>query len=287
MKKYLLIFVLAFIIFIPKAYALVSTNTGFLSNQIWYSKDSLIEGDIVSIYTAIWNADDSSLSAKVEFYDKNVILGSRNVVIPPKVLKEVSVSWKVTSGDHVISAKIISSSLNSNSGTKETVVLKSNTTSTDRKFVPVTVKTADGKLSTNNNLIKDQITKVTKKISGIVPESVSTSVVSGTNNLDTLRSNTLEKIIKNKKQTKRNLLSYSSSTSNKNLQKDQNLKPKQTIKSSSILKDSTKKPITQVKLFFLTVLVYIFSHKVIFYGLLILILFHIFRVLYRKIVNRY
>jgi outer membrane protein assembly factor BamB len=144
MKKYFLclLIIISTTLSIP-VFAETQVNSGFIPGQIWYSKIDLVEGDTVNIHTAIWNGEKEILSAKVEFYDKNVILGSRDITLASLELKDVYVPWKITAGDHVISAKIISSQATV-SGKKEKVDLDRVTTSNDRQFVSVLVKDFDG-----------------------------------------------------------------------------------------------------------------------------------------------
>jgi hypothetical protein len=269
MRKYFIILVLSFIIFSPNVFAAISN--GFILDQIWYSNNSPKEGDTVNIYAAIWNGNTTTLSAKVEFYDKNVILGTRDVTVPSQKLVDVSVSWKVTGGDHSISAKIISSTLNTSSGKKETVILEDSATSTNKKFVPIVVKEEEGKSSTNSDLVKDELNKVTDKIDSVLPESVSNKVSTGVNFLEGFRDETLLKIIDNKKATEEKLSEYKDFADGT---KDENME------------SATERPIAQVKLFFLKALKFIFSNKIIFYGLLIFIIFYFIRGVYRKIRNR-
>ena len=172
MKKYFVFFVLFYIAFIPSVNAIGITTTGFIPGQIWYSKDNIAEGDTVKIYTAIWNNSTSPLSAKVEFYDQNVILGTRDVVVPSQQLIDASVTWKVTSGDHSISAKIISPSVTV-SGKREIVTVSNVLTSVDRKFIPVVLNTIEGQPATSTDILKSQIDKATASIDGIIPSSVS------------------------------------------------------------------------------------------------------------------
>lgn len=256
MKKFILTLIFVFTA-LP-----VFASTGFLSDQIWYSTDSLKEGETVKIYTAIWNGEDNPLYSKVEFYDKNIILGTRNVSIASQKLEEVSISWEVTSGDHVISAKILSS---------ENGEVTHNTTKEDKVFVPVSVEKEDGEKSTNNELIKEELTKVGDKINDILPASVNDSISKGTDLVETFRDETLVKILSGKEKTENELLEYESYT-----KKD----------GTDTLESATEKPIAQVKLFFLKVLEFVFNNKIVFYGVIVLIIFLFFRAIYRKIRNR-
>lgn len=261
MKKIITILIFTFIA-LP-----VFAGTGFLSDQIWYSSDTLKEGETVKIYTAIWNENDSSLSAKIEFYDKSVILGTRDVIIQPETLEDISISWKVTSGNHVISAKIISSSLT----TGGDVVIKNNSTDSSRQFVAVIVKEKDGESSTSTDIIKDKLVKVGEKINKVLPISVSEFVSNGTDLIETFRDETLTKILSSKEETKNKLLEYEGYIKKEGI---------------DILKSATGKQIIQVKLFFLKIVEFVFNNKIVFYGVIVLFVFLFLRAIYRKIRNR-
>jgi len=278
-KKFLISFLFC-VSFIPFAYAEVPITTGFIPGQIWYSKEPLVEGDTVKVYTAIWNEDSDPLSAKVTFYDKNVILGTRDIVVPSSEVKDVSVSWQVTSGDHVISAKIVSSSLKS-----EKVTLTRSSTAEDRKTVSVTLKTSDGSTATNSDIINSQIDNVSSMVTGVLPSSVSTPISKGVDTLDTFRNTTSAKIDSAKKDTQKQIDAFSiKDTSVKKTDKAKTLSD-ENIKNTQAL-SQIEKPIAYVKLFFLTVFSFIFNSKVIFYGLIALLVFVLIRYLYRKIRNR-
>jgi hypothetical protein len=269
MRKYLFILILSFIISTPFAFAEV--NNGFILDQIWYSSNSPKEGDTINIYSAVWNGSDNSLSVKVEFYDKNVVLGTRDFVVPSKKLQETSVSWKVTGGDHSISAKIISAVINNSNGKKEPITFDDNTTKIDKKFIPIVVKKEEGQDSTSSDLVKDELEKVGGKIEEILPESVNKKVSTGVSSVETFRGETLSKIIESKNETE---------------QKIKELKDPQIGAYSDNTESATERPIAQVKLFFLKVLKVIFSNTIIFYGLIILFVLYIVRGIYRKIRNR-
>jgi hypothetical protein len=245
---------------------------GFLPNQIWYSPESFGEGETVKIYTAIWNGEENSFSAKVEFYDKNVVLGSRNVVVAPGKVEVVSISWKVTSGDHLISAKIISPTLLNKSGDKEVVSLQNNVTKADKKFIPVKIKKEDEKSTETDQSLKEGINKVSDKIEDLLPENVNQKVSSGILFTENFRSQTLEKITGSQEKTEELILELE----------------KRPVENSSnlSLEEATQKPIAQIKLFFLKVLNMIFSHKILFYGLILFFFLSFIRWIYRRIRRR-
>ncbi|MDD3662631.1 MAG: hypothetical protein PHT84_02075 [Candidatus Pacebacteria bacterium] len=268
MKKYFFIAIVLTLLISGVAFAETSNN--FILDQVWYSNDLPKEGETIKIYTAIWNGNNDSLAVKVEFYDKNVILGTRDVVVAPQKIQEVSVSWKVTKGDHSISAKVLSATLSTKDG-KKAVNLDPKETNTDRKFISVVVDKDNGEPVSGDEIAKGEINKFGEKIEGMVPESVNETVKESIGYFDVFRTQTLTKILDSKENTELKISEYEEESSG--------LKP-QTLESA------TERPIAQVKLFFLKILKFIFENKSVFYALIIITLFYVLRSLYRKIRNR-
>lgn len=295
MKKYFLFLISVYIIFgVINFVSAATTTTGFIPGQIWYSKDPFVEGDTIKIYTAIWNNSTSPMSAKVEFYDKNVILGTRDVVVAPSNLDDVYVSWKVTAGDHLISAKIISPSITT-SGKKETISVSNSATEVDKRFVPVVVKTVNGETATSTDVIKSQVDKATSSITDILPESISTPAGEGVSAVDTFRVDTLEQISQAKTDTEKKIAEIKStegvttsktqaSTTSKSTSTKTTSSDTSKVSNQKVGVDiATEKPIAYIKLFFLSVLSFVFGSKLVFYSLILLIVFFILRFIYRKI----
>jgi hypothetical protein len=282
-----------YLIIIPSFYSEGATSvaTGFIPGQIWYSKDPFVEGDTVKVYTALWNNGTSPLSAKVEFYDKNVILGFRDIVVQASKLQEVYISWKVTSGDHSISAKIISPSITSD-GKKEKISVENNITETDKRFIPIVINTIEGTPATTSDVLKNQMEKATSSLSDIVPNSVSKPVSENVGVVDSFRVNTLEKITENKiiaEQKIDELKKAEESVALKDTTKDSKTGKSVTSGSNSSnvgIEDATEKPITYLKLIFLSILSFIFGSQIIFYLIIVLFIFLLVRFIYRKIRNR-
>jgi hypothetical protein len=276
MKKYFLFssIIISTFLLLP-VYVLAVTNSGFIPGQIWYSKDTLVEGDTVDIHTAVFNGEKNSILAKVEFYDKNVILGSRDITLTSLELKDVFVSWKVTSGDHVISAKITSSQ-QTVLGKKEKIILGRNETSDDKQFVSVVVRNDKGEPISETNTIQNKLENTGEKINDLLPKEVSDSISSSFTVVENFRTNTSVQINKTKEETKKEIASMES--------EDKSILDK--VAKEPNLEDSTKKPITYIKLFLFTILALIFSNKILFYVVLVLVVFFILRKIYRLIRNR-
>ncbi|MCX6754745.1 MAG: hypothetical protein NTU81_02885 [Candidatus Nomurabacteria bacterium] len=276
MKKYFLfiLFIFNTLLAVP-VYVQASTNSGFIPGQIWYSKDTLVEGDTVNIHTAVWNGEKDSFAFKVEFYDKNVILGHRDVTLGSLELKDIYIPWKITSGDHVVSAKIVSSQVNV-SGKKESVVIDRNITSDDRQFISVVVKNYLGEPISQTDVLKSQLEKTGLEINSIVPDSISSSLSGNISSIDSFRDKTFTQVDSVVKNTQKEINSFKNDIKGTS----------QSVDKKSNIQDATKKPITYLKLFFLSILAFIFGSKIVFYTILILIIFFILRFIYRSIRNR-
>jgi len=120
------------------------------------------------------------------------------------------------------------------------------------------------------------IDKAESGISEMVPENVSASVSSGFTAVDNFREETSVKVDNTKDRAKEELNQIKAEEEKGFLSGEEKNKNE----------DVVKKPITYIKLFLFTALSFIFGNKIIFYGLLILIVFYILRLGYRTIRNR-
>lgn len=274
-KLFLYSLLILFLTPVTFIYSAETINSGLIPGQIWYSSEKLVEGQTVNIHTAVWNGEKNPITIKVEFYNKNVILGSREVVVNPLELKNVSIPWKITAGEHVISAKIISSTINI-LGKTEIVNLNQKETKADKHSISVVVRDEKGNVVSSSGFVKNQISKTGSKINDILPDSVNDNVSNVFAKIEKFRETMSIKLVDNKKktQTEIDLIKIRSSNG------DENIKQKENIE------NGIKNPISYIKLVLLTILVLVFTTQFVFYGLLILIIFYILRFIYRKIRNR-
>lgn len=277
MKSKIFLTILFTFLIVNTAIAADTSNTGFIPGQIWYSVDPLMEGDTVKIYTAVWNGDTNPLEATVEFYDKNVILGSRSVSVPKETTQNVSINWKVTSGDHVISAKIIGSKI-IESGKSHPVVLTRNATDEDRLFVPKVLEQLDGTPVTTNIALKSKLDETKANISNILPDSISKPVSNTMGGLDSFRDETYTKIVALKGDTQKTIDNLNNP---KNQVKPEQVKNTKNIETKSL--GGADKPVAYVKLFLLSVVGFLFGSPFVFYIAIGVLIFLLIRSIYRKL----
>src|SRR3989338_3875706 len=98
MKKILSTFIIAILLILPvsnyKVLAQTTSATGFVSGNIWYSKTDFVEYESIKIYTGFWNGEGSQITVNIDFYDKEVLLGSRGLVVPAFTSQKGSINLK-------------------------------------------------------------------------------------------------------------------------------------------------------------------------------------------------
>ncbi|MFA6585707.1 MAG: hypothetical protein WCS86_00920 [Candidatus Paceibacterota bacterium] len=266
LKKFGLVLFLIFSLFpIQKIHA-QTTNTGFVSGNIWYSKDPFEEGDKIKIYTFIFNPDSRELSGTVIFFDKTTLLGKKSFVIPGKGADDISIDWTVTTGDHTIFGKIENAKFLISKDKYEEVYLAENETekssrTVSKKIIP---KTNDNSI----NSITSSVSDIAKTIGEKTPAFITEPVISSTNKLDEIR------------------LDLKNSSEAKKVEIQNDIKKLENTKVALEPKSATStlvKPFKYAEVFFLTIFSYLLSNKILFYGILILIIFFILRYIWKKI----
>ena len=272
-KKVSIVLFLIFSLFpIQKIFA-QNSNTGFVPGNIWYSKDPFEEGDKIKIYTFIFNPDARELSGTVIFFDKTVLLGKKDFVIPAKTAKDVSIDWTVTAGDHTIFGKIENAKFLISKGKYEEVYLAENETEKSSRTVSkkITSKSTD----INTNTAGVSVLDITKIIKEKIPDFITKPIISSANSLETFRKN-LNTISDNKKEEiKKEIEALNDSNLVVGLSKGN-----ATIKTDT---NPLLKPFKYVEIFFLSIFSFIVSNKILFYGIIIVVVFFILRFIWNKI----
>lgn len=263
MKKNLLVSVAVLFLGLTLAGEAVAIS-GFVPKQIWYSKEKLIEGETVEVHTPVWNGESDPVSVKVDFYNHDTLLGTRELVIKPQELKDVFISWKVTAGENLISAKIVSSVVIVGEE-KKNVSLRYTETDSDKLEVEKEKKIIEKEVKVDDSEPKALISE------GLLPEKVTVTINEGYSSVDDFRVRTGDKLSINKDKAKEEVETIKNTDSSK----DTSIKDKKT-------EDVVKKPLAYMKLFVFSVLSFIFENKIVFYGLIILVVFFIFKRIFQS-----
>lgn len=251
------------------SFAQTTTNTGLVDHTIWYSKDPFFEGDTIKVYTLLYNSGKAAVSGTVEFYDDKVILGKKDVLISPESAKDIFISWTVTAGEHSISAKFLNPTITVN-GKQEPIIVKNNESSERKVFVPkkIVSESKDVSEGGENASTDTVVDRLAEKAAPYTPEPVDRTVIA----IDTFREETSVKIAASKETTKARVEAFKDSS------------PEVTASSSgiSVSTETLQKPLAYISLFFWSLLGFIFSHKVVFYGVILVIIIFSIRFVWRR-----
>ncbi|MDR3519935.1 MAG: hypothetical protein P4L63_03580 [Candidatus Pacebacteria bacterium] len=273
LKKFgIALLVIFYLLPIQKIFA-QTTNAGFIPGSIWYSEDPFTEGDKIKIYTLIFNPDTRKFSGTVDFFDNSTLLGTKNFTVAATSTEDIFINWTVTAGNHEIYGQIENAKFLTSNGTYVDASLAQNETGKSSRTVTSKVvaqnisngiNTVDGAFNTAVNSIQN-IGSTTKNV---VPVAISQTLANTTNTLDGLRNNISTTLGDAQTQTQNNLDAL-----------DNVKNPPTNSNGSSIF----QKPFYVVELFFLTILSYIFKYKILFYGLLVMVILVILRFLWNLI----
>lgn len=261
-----------FSLFLSSSFAQAQVKAGFVENQIWFSNDPDTAGETTVISTLINNQDTKAVYGTVTFYDSNKSLGQKSATLEAHTSKVISISWKVTAGDHSIVAKFENTKEGSDKGAATTV---SHSSTEAYKFSvaapiqePPAEKTIAATLTqptaTTADSGKSDASKTVDEVKGAAETTFT--------KFDNFREDTAgalsEKADEASAQVdaiKKGQLAGVSKTN----------EPKK--ESPSFLGT----PFAYVKMLFYQLAYFIFSHKVVFYSLIIVIIIMFFRFLIR------
>ena len=285
MKKILGITIFLGLIFTPFLFVYAQTsNAGFIPGNIWYSKDPFSEGDKVKIYTLIFNPDVRQLSGSVFFFDKTTFLGNKSFTIPGGSLKDISVDWTVTAGDHTIFGQIQNAKFLNSTGTLDNANLLEIKTSDSNRSVPKTIIPIVSNASTRDTSAQ---TSGTLDIPNFVKENtptVVTETISTTSNaIENFRQNTGSTLDQKKVGVQEEIKNIENKKTSSTTNKDKALL-KSTSQTGNIASNQGVflKPFKYTELFALSLFSTVFNNKYIFYGLIVLLIFFIMRFIIRK-----
>lgn len=262
-KVGVVLFLVLFVFPIYKIFA-QSSNTGFVSENIWYSKDPFEEGDKIKIYTFIFNPDIRELSGTVIFFDKTVLLGKKDFIISSKKASDISINWTVTAGDHTIFGKIENAKFLISKGKYEEIYLTENETEKSSRTISKKIDSQLVDINTNHTYVED----IKKIIEEKTPDFITKPIISTFNRIGEFREN-INLTSENKKEEIKN-----------------DIKVLDSIKNTSNSETKTNpflKPFKYIELFFLSIFSFILNNKILFYGLIVIVVFFILRFIWEKI----
>lgn len=254
------------------------SNTGFIQENIWYSKEPLVDGASVQIHTIIFNSRIEPLSGTVQFFDNEILLGKKDFSVAGGAVKDMSIDWRVTAGNHAIHAEILNSKITTADGKIESILLEQNKTGTSKRTVAKKIvpenKSADISGSSSDQIL-NAIDTAGAFIQEKTPDVVAKPVEAAARAVDGWRDET-GKTLENKKiEAQKQIKEDGKITGTIEIGNDG---AKITPSESAL-----EKPFNYVKLFFFKLASYVFNHKILFYPLSGLLIFWLLRFGWRRI----
>lgn len=105
LKKLSIISGLILISLFSGAYFAFANTTGFTTDMVEISSTSIVEGEEVELLVRFANHEDKTLSGKINFYDGDLLLGSRELNLEGGQSGEYIITWKASLGEHSFVAK--------------------------------------------------------------------------------------------------------------------------------------------------------------------------------------
>ena len=286
MRTFVLIAFFSIIFFVntQKAFA----GTGFLGGPMWINPEIPHDGDLVILSALFHNAESNQLTGEVLFYDGNVLLGRKTITISSGGIATATVSFKVGAGDHVFSATMGNLIESLSNGKTEPFALSPQTVKLPNIFVPskagstlnaeIVPGPALNQISPNNPLsgVINQINDAKGNVLSKIPDSALSPVTDSVSSIDTWRtknSDALNQAVKDSSL----------------LVKDQNLLASDQQKKYGKVSPTTNfidRPFAYVKLFFFTLLLFLYSHSFVFYGAGLIVIYLIAKFILSKISRR-
>lgn len=252
-----------------------SDNVGFSSTNIRYSKDPFMEGDQIKIYTLVINPDSREFSGTVIFFDKTILLGTKNFTVPANGVKDISIDWTATVNDHSIFGKIENAKFLISKGNYENVYLTDSETERSIRTVKKTIVQTSNTDSIPNNSL-GAVQNIQKLIAEKTPDFIAKPIEITASAIDGFRESIGVASDKKKEETKTEINNLDTTKTTSDFKTSKNVKNITTNTTNTTDNTNNKnkllKPFKYVELFFLTLSSAIFNNKLIFYGLLVTIL---------------
>ncbi len=301
-----------------------SAVVGFAENNIWFSQYPFFENDSVRIHTTVHNSSAEELNGAVVFYlDNKTQLGKKEFSVSPAQSSDVWIDWTATSGEFSFYAEI---NINEQQSTKPTVIFVDTDTDGDRvgnredkdddadalsDAREVVLGTdplnpdsdgdgildgADTQPLVFNKKPSSEVviaiekakntantfTEKTSEIKDSIPEPVINAVKNTAVAVENFRKKQAV-FMANIKSDARKRLDEMNASLDTPEQVTENTEDTKPVKS---IAESTRAPFNYVSLAAVSVLGYALSTKFVFYAIFIVILFLIFRYVYKKIFKK-
>ena len=290
-KNILIVLFVALCSFPSFAYAV---QTGFAEKSLWYSSEEFVVDETVTIHTLVVNSEDTTLSGVVRLFDRDVLLGEKNISVEKNDAKVMSFSWKVTSGEHQFSAHFDGASLRGANGASTQITPTLSETKKDIVYVKKTptkdtssqdANTLSAQATLDKDSIVGEVSKAADFLKEKTPDGVEVKISETTVKIEDFRE-TWEEYFEEKKENEQVSLEILNKYYEDRLKAKEEADPDNYVKQSYV--DSSgenilKKPFHYIAIFFYSLLVFILANALLFYGISALLVFLIIRTIWRSV----
>ncbi len=252
-------------------------STGFINTPLWISPASPKEGDKVTISAVFHNQEQDTISGSILFYDGNILLAEKPVMLRSDEVGTITASFTITAGSHLFSASTKNLSQVSTTGTLDVITVPVTTVKLPLQFVPKTIVStaaAGAGDGSTESVVLEQVDKAQTAILSALPPETKKTITEATSAVDNWRSDRAE--------------SFSAFRDEAKTALDAN---KPAVKAGTNTKAATaaKKPaaeagpLTYIKYVLFSALAFLFRSAVIFYLAGLLVVYLIFRFIWSRI----
>ena len=279
-------------IFLPMFLLIVTSvahaSTGFLGGPMWISPEAPSDGQLVNLSALFHNAEPNELTGDVVFYDGDVLLGRKTISISSGGVATATVSFRVGAGDHLFSATIGNLFESTGGSQSEPFALSPETVQLPKISVSpkagnelqASVVSSVGEqndLSPNSPIapVVAQVNKLQGNVIASIPDSIKNPVSTVAENIDTYRAENagvFDKATKSSSDTVKSINALAAAQ-----QKQYGKVPLSTT--------MVDRPFAYLKLFFFTLMTFLYSHELVFYGTIIFLLYIVGRFIIRRVIT--
>lgn len=278
MKK--ILFVLLPVLFLSSAFSAFAIS-GIPKESVWMSEKSPEEGEIVTLFTFVFNGQKSdNLYGDIEWYDEDTLIGERSFTVLPLSGQVISIEWKVTEGNHEIKPIIVNTKAGKDKDSATTILIEDSEAPPLLFFVANKIEEKEVELSEDK--IFADLDNLENKIISSTPPVVAETIGESFGFLEETRNEVKNIIFEEIAQVEEKSEELSAETNTEETAEEGEIAI-DTKKEESPAVKYVEKPALGVYKFSLNSLYFILSSALLTYGLLIFFVYLISRFAYRKI----
>ena len=278
MKK--ILFILLPALFFSSAFSVFAVS-GIPKESVWLSEKSPEEGEIVTLFTFVFNGQKTdNLYGDIEWYDEETLIGERSFTVLPLSGQAISIEWKVTDGNHEIKPIIVNTKSGKDKDSSTTILIEDSEASPLVFFVANKIEEKEGELSEEK--IFGDLDNLENKIISSTPPVVAETIGESFGFLEETRNEAKNIIFEEIAEVEQKSQDLNAETNNEEVSEEGEVAV-DTKKEESPAVKYVEKPALGVYKFSLNSLYFILSSALLTYGLLIFFIYLISRFAYRKI----